>query len=253
MPSRRPSRCVVVAVLTVAVAGAAACSSSNPASPKSPSTAALAAYYDNLATALTDSGGNDTLNAQFIAVFNGVIADGFAPSRVSVSLNGATALWYTNAATFVDSAATDSMQFVSLWSDTLATTVVIAQYEDNFLINLFAVTRGGDVATVVADAADSGSSIFGLIDRNCAITSITNVFPQIPTFADTTQVTCQAGSGHYDFAVNFPSGDPTPTGALQSLSADVTTTLAVRLQSLQESTSIPYARIPRAHLLSRRH
>jgi hypothetical protein len=240
-----PNRRLVVATLVVAVA----CSSSSPASPKSPSTAALATYYDNLASALTDSGGADTLVAQSIAVFNGVIADGFLPSRVSVLVNGDTALWYTNAATFVDSDETDSMQFVSLWSDTLATTVVLAQYQDNSLINVTAVTRGGgDQATA---NADSGSNVFGLIDRTCTLTSITNVFPAIPTFADTTLVTCQAGSGHYDFAATFPSGDPTPTGALQSISAATTTTLAVRLQGLAESATIPYQRVPRAHLLGR--
>jgi hypothetical protein len=246
--TNRPSRLAALVAAAFATALAAACSSSStPSSPKGPSSAALAAYYDQLATTLLDSGGADTLVAQGITAFNGVIADGMLPSRVSVTVNGSTtALWYTNAATFVDLDQTDSMQFVMLWSDTLASTIVIAQYEDNVLENVTVVARGG--GDLAAAATDSGSSVFGLIDRTCSLTAITNVNAAIPTFADTTVVTCQPGSGHYDFVATFPTGDATPTGAVQSITAGLTTTLAVRLQGILETAPIPFQRVPRHRL-----
>jgi hypothetical protein len=252
-------------IVCASAAVLAACgSSSTPSSPKGTSAAALAMYYDHLAGVLLDSAGNDTLTAQAIGIFNGVIADGFVPSRVMVTVNGVSQLWYGDAATFVDSAQTDSAQVVALWSDTAATTVVLAAYEanpqgfgPNVLTAVNAIVRGGDVVvanvdptnTNPADAADTGSSVFGVTAGSCNLTSITNVFGPIPTYNPST-FSCQAGSGHFDFSVYFPGGDPTVSNTIDSVSVGISTIIAVRLQGLTEAgSSPPFQRIPHGHAL----
>jgi len=248
----RRSRRSAVAVLLAGAALTAACSSSNkssPTGPKGPTAAELAAYYDALAGQLLDSAGNDTLVAQGIGIFNGIIADGFVPSRVSVTINGVDSMWYGNAATFVDSAAEDSEQVVALWSDTLATTIVIAEYQFNVLTSVQAVVRGGDLVTATTTPSDTGSSVFGLTNGVCSLTSITNVNVDIPTY-DPTNFSCQSASGLADFSVGFPGGDGTPSGTIQSASLAYSPIIAVRLQGLAEATGVPFSRVPRiAHRL----
>jgi hypothetical protein len=210
----------------------------------------LAAYYDKLAGSALDSGGNAALTGQGIGIFNGVIADGFVPSRVTVTVNDTNRLWYGVAATFVDSAATDSVQVVALWSDTAASTIVLAGYAQNVLTEAQAIVRGGDVNTIVADSVDSGSTVLGLTDNVCKLTTITNVYPSVPTY-DPGSFNCQAGSGHFDFAVTLPSGDQTATGAIQSITVATSTIISVRLQGLSEGVFTQ--RVPRGRILGLMH
>jgi hypothetical protein len=246
MPRRHRQSAIALLITGTAIASAACGSSSksSPTAPKGPSAAALAAYYDALAGQLLDSAGNDTLVAQGIGIFNGIIADGVTPSRVSVTINGVDSLWYGNAATFVDSAAEDSEQVVALWSDTLATTIIIAEYQFNELSSVQAVVRGGDLVTATTTASDTGSSVFGLTNGVCSLTSITNANVDIPTY-DPVDYTCQSASGLADFSVGFPSGDATASGAIQSASLAYSPIIAVRLQGVTETTGVPFARVPR--------
>jgi len=203
----------------------AACGSDS-SGPKTPTAAQDASYYDKLATALLVAGtSRDTAKALFVEVLNGVNADGVAPTRVTVTYNGASATWFANFGNLVDSAKTDSTQVIALWSDVNVDQVVLAAFKISQPVIAEAIATGGEVNF---DSTYTLSNAFGTASGACSFTSIVNIFTGVPTY-DPAQSTCLRESTTASITVAFPH-DTTPTGAIRTLSLSSKTIAGVRLQ-----------------------
>jgi hypothetical protein len=223
-----------LAVLTVgtAVALLAGCGSDSSSGPKALTAAQDAAHYDSLSGALLAAGtSRDSLKAEETEIIAGVIADGPKPSSVTVTLNGSSASWLGSFANLVDSALTDSVQVVFLWSNTNV---------DNFLF----VSVGSD--NFVQDAATNGDLNFDSLattsgsvavpSGTCQFTNIVHVYNPVPTY-DPAQSTCTPQSATGTGTITFRH-DTTATGAIQTVDFSSQTVAGVRLQF---TASAPFA------------
>jgi len=233
------------AVLAVLTAGAAAVMlagcGSDSSGPKGPTAAQDAAHYDSLATALNAAGTSSAVfEAEGVEIFNGVIADGQKPSSVNVTYNGASATWFGNVANLVDSAGTDSVQVISLWSSTNVAEYVLVEFGNTQPDLSQAIATGGDI---VDDSLMTGTGSFATPSGTCSFTAIVNVYATFPTY-DPTQSTCTPESATGTMAITFQA-DTTATGAVHTLSFSSQTVSGVRMQ-FTSTAAFPLSRVPRS-------
>jgi hypothetical protein len=226
----------------IAVASAlllTACGSSST-SPKAESPAQVAAYYDALAgTHLAAGTGADSIDAELISILEGPIAYGQLPTKISVSASGVAQTWYANAAIFVDSAQSDSEIFISMWADTVVSSVMLAEATSTSLPGLqagiFILSSGAgsnvDSSTVTVAPAVKSSS--------CATNiSVTHVYSFAPTY-DPANTTCTPASATIGGHLHF---QPAAGIATQYQDVDLTST-AISAVRLQATHGITFARV----------
>jgi hypothetical protein len=203
---------------------------SDSSGPKPLTAAQDAAHYDSLAGALLAAGTHgDSVQAAGVEIISGVVADGQTPSKVTVTINGTTATWFGNFANLVDSAANDSIQVVSLWSDVNVDKYVVLELFNNQFIQAQSIASGGDLgedstATVLLTPAAAAGT--------CSITQLVNVnSPDIELIYtyDPSNSSCQPESASTSATMTFRAD--TTTGSIHSLSLSAQTTNGVRLQT----------------------
>lgn len=217
---------------TIAAASAvllAACGSSST-SPKGETAAQVSAYYDALAgTHLAAGTAADTIDAEFIGLFNGPIAYGQLPTQIAVSASGTSATWYADAVLYTDSAQTDSARFIFLWADTTVSAFMLGEadtaLENADFYTASGASAGADSSTVTLTGASKSGS--------CANNPITHTYSVLPTY-DPADLTCTPATitlgGHLHFqAANGIASQ------FQDIDLASTTIAAVRLQSLHGS------------------
>jgi hypothetical protein len=221
--SRRRAGLAALTVGTAAVTLAGCGSSSGP---KAPTAAQDAAHYDSLASALNAVGTRrDTTRAQTVEILNGVIANGQKPGSVTVTLNGSTTTWLGNFANLVDSAGTDSLQVISLWSDTHVDDYVFVAFINGQPDLVEDIVMTGDLNS---DSVGTLSGAFATASGTCSLTTITNVYPTVNTYGKG-QSTCERESATGTASITFHS-DTTATGGIQTLAFTSQTVPGVRLK-----------------------
>jgi hypothetical protein len=213
----------------------AACGSDASSGPKPLTAAQDAAHYDSLAGALLAVGTyRDSLQAAAVEIISGVAAEGQTPSHVTVALNGTPAAWLASYANLVDSAATDSIQALSFWSDVNVDQYVVLFFYNGQFIQAQSIGSGGDLnrdstATNVLTLAPASGA--------CSMTSLVNVnSPETDIYTyDPSNSSCLLASASLSTTILFKA-DTTATGAIGSLSLSGQTVAGTRLQTLTGNT-----------------
>jgi hypothetical protein len=220
-------------VLAAATVAMSACSSDSSSGPAPLTAAQLAAHYDSLASALdTSSTTGDQDMGNDVALFNGVIADGILPTKISVTVGGQQQTWYGTFVNWIFSGATDSAQVGLLWKDTQGDAFVGFVFED-------AAELSGDVGILalggsyLTDSAWTYTGTFTEGSGACSYTPITNV-PSfefgVTTYGNTSSITsCTPATASLAGTFYSESGNTTASAALQSFTFNQQTINGVRL------------------------
>jgi hypothetical protein len=218
-------------VMAVGFVGVLTACGGDSTGPSRESTAQLAAYYDAYAGRLLATGREaDTIEAAFVEMLNGPIAYGQRPTAITLLASGSPQTWFVNGAIFVDSAGSaDSVMFITLWRDTVVSSVVLLQ------------AFGADIPRLDEAAAYATPFIIGLADTIAATGTsapqsgacsprapVTHVPLHFPRY-DPARTTCSPASIVVSGHVHFPRA----TGAsapLRDIDLAPTMISAIRLQ-----------------------
>lgn len=226
---------------TLAVAAACGSSSSGP----DITVGQIAQHYDQIASNYLNGSASPHQIGEVVAGFNGGPANGVIPGGPQVTNTSFQHGWLGNVINLVDSARTDSLQFVFFWFGGNVEAILAIVMQNGNFVGAAAADSG---SSYLQDSVGTGTISLSSTPGTCAFTQITNVSTP-PTF-DPAGSTCSTIAGTFAAdSLLFPQADSSLTAFIFARPRVISQRFTgVRLQYNSESSFNSAV----AHVLSRR-